>query len=209
VEAIMRRVDRVARVILWLLLGSMLLAIAPPVIAQEFALARTPPAAALGPAWRIDLAVERPDATDRALGIGPTPFSSYAAVTYGGPNGTRALILVGLGPDDPVARQRSWEQGLTYLALYRERMAVTATSGNDAARDPDLAAQPPPAGCRQAARLQGDDLIVPFFPIAATLCATDPNVVVLALAMGEVDGRASVDAADALVALVITGTPAA
>jgi len=63
---------------------------------------------------------------------------------------------------------------------------------------------PPPEGCAEAKRFEGVSRDFGF-PTGITLCAADPDVIVIAVASGLVNDRTGYEAADVVVKAVIEG----
>jgi hypothetical protein len=64
---------------------------------------------------------------------------------------------------------------------------------------------PPPPGCAEAKRVEGIDE-QDTFPTGVTLCAADPDLILLAVASGAIGDETGYRAADAVIATAIAGT---
>lgn len=149
-----------------------------------------PAAEALGDGW-----IE----TSRA-GIAPGPelFREGVRGVYGGPEGTRALVYVWLTQAGETARRGAWDTTVAFLGTKSQQWAAHVSSLQVGA-----ASTPSPlSGCTDLGRAEGVD---PDSQIAGglTLCAVDPDVIVLAIVSGELDGASGSQASDALVRIAL------
>jgi hypothetical protein len=100
----------------------------------------------------------------------------------------------------------SWELSNDYFDHYSFNMDEEYGS------EEDLEDRPLPEGCADGRRTFGSDAVLgEDFPAGVTLCAADPDMIILAYASGAVDGQTGYLASDRLVELVLdqadTGTP--
>ena len=159
-----------------------------------------PEAERFGDGWTL-LATGFPGERHRA-------FRAAAVATYGGPSGARVVLDAMLVVDGMTASGEAWDRGVAYLQWYDENMLPASNPQRDQA----LAAMDPPPGCADAVRIEGRERIgSTAFPISVTLCAVDPNLIVVAAVSGELNGLSGVAASDAVIAATLaaveTATP--
>lgn len=162
----------------------------------EAALSYLPDADALGPSWKRFEPTAVPN-------LAVDTFREGATVVYGGPEGAR-VILTALIVDDGRIR-RGWEDASVLYETARYELTY------DYAREEQLRNEPAPPGCAEAKRLEGR-MYFDGFETGVTLCAADPDVILLAVASGRVNDEGGFAAADNVVvaALAAVGTePAA
>ena len=171
------------------------LAMALPVKAQEAPAEMLPDASAIGSGWAQIAALPAVENLDPS-------FSDAATGVYGGPNGARAVITIFTVAEGMTAIRQSWEVANDSFDFYRQNVDY----GYQISREEELASQPLPEGCADARRIYAvDNLGVQQFPVGITLCAADPNVIILAYASGEIDGLTANEASDAITALTLSG----
>ena len=123
----------------------------------------------------------------------------------GGPAGARVEVVVVRVEDSPAAIRGSWE-GVNEL-FDNLRVEFDA----DYASERDLQDRAGPTECSDLRRMEGTDALASPIPIGVTLCAADPDLIVLATASGEVNGLSGYRASDAVVELILrhegVGTP--
>lgn len=186
-----------------LLVLLLLSTVAAPVAAQTESLTGSaaellPAAGAFGQGWSVTRAA--------ALEVDPALFREAAVAIHAGPGGTRALVAVMLVTKDRVAVRRAWEAAVSIYDNYSGELEYVT------GRDDELAEEPPPAGCVEAKRIDGTARqlgIDTGIPMGVTLCAADPDVIVLTVASGAVLGLTGYDASDAIASLVVTTVPSA
>ena len=127
-------------------------------------------------------------------------FDEAAVASYGGPEGARAVVYSYLVTDSRAAVRQSWEATSRVFDNYRARL------GYDYARDEQLAQIAAPEGCTEAKRSEGEHDAF-FAPAAVTMCAADPDRIVIAVVMGGIDGVTDYTASDWLAGSAITGKP--
>jgi hypothetical protein len=159
------------------------------------AAALLPEAAPLGPGWTIDVTVSPSVLRPRSFVLSPDVFREGAARIYLGPAGGRILIVTLLLTESRVAVRQGWEDATELLAL------IVDDASTDAVRTEQLATLPPPPGCVEAKRNEGTQHIL-LQPLGVTMCAVDPDLIVIASVSGDWSGQAGTAASDHLVALV-------
>lgn len=122
--------------------------------------------------------------------MSPDVFREGAAQTYGGPDGSRVLIVALFLTGNRVAVRRSWEDAGKLLDQIDYR---TQTSYQ---RQEDLESMAPP-GCVEAKRLEGTAELY-LTPVGVTHCAIDPDIVALVAVSGTLGGKTGIEAADGL-----------
>lgn len=149
-----------------------------------------PAAADLGPGWA--------DVWRGGIAPGADLFREGVKAVYGGPEGARAVVFVWLTQDSGTTSRRAWASTTQLFDSYRDLFAGAA----DPSAASRLAPLPAPAGCAEATRAEGPDARL-LFPGGLTLCAVDPDVIILAIASGAIDGKQGHAASDALVELAL------
>jgi hypothetical protein len=128
-------------------------------------------------------------------GIAPGPelFEEGVKGVYGGPGGSRAVVYVWVTKDSETTTRRSWEA----IAEFMGSVSSEWGSVYDPARQEEIALRPPPEGCVEASRAEGVAASTQF-PVGLTLCAVEPDVILLTIVSGEFAGTQGYLAADAL-----------
>jgi hypothetical protein len=154
-----------------------------------------PEASAFGPGWTLTniRAVEQ---LNMGMTMAPDVFREGAVGTYGGPNGARMVAITLLLTETRVAVRRGWENASQLFNNYTYQLDYdyNAIGLWDAL--------PPPDGCAEAKRFEGISRDFGF-PTGITLCAADPDLIVIAVASGLVNDRTSYEAADAVVKAIV------
>jgi hypothetical protein len=146
----------------------------------ERAVSFLPPADALGPGWkRFEPTV--------VASLSADTFQEGALVTYGGPEGARVMLYALLVDEGRV--RRGWEEAGT---LFNN---VLYNLSYDYERQEQLRNVPPPPGCAEAKRIDGKTYF-DGFEIGVTLCAVDPDLILLAAASGRVNDEVGFAASD-------------
>ena len=165
----------------------------PPVPTRDVA-AVLPEPAAFGPGW------ERVD--DPIRFVPSDAFRDGVLAAYGGPVGARVVMAALAITDERVAVRAAWEAAVAAFDRYRHDLTY-----DDGVAD-ELAEIPPPAGCAEAKRIEGVSER-DTFATGVTLCAVvpeiDPELILLAVASGEVAGATGYAAADAVLAAALAG----
>ena len=127
-------------------------------------------------------------------------FRAATIGTYGGPAGARVVLNVLLVGEGMTAIRGSWEEVTDYLQEFDSRMVLAV----DDERSQQLEAMVPPDGCSDVRRVEGYESIGgTAFPVGVTLCAADPDILLVATVSGEMNGRTGVDASDAVIAMTL------
>ena len=165
-----------------------------PAAAQEAPESYLPTPESLGPDW---VAVEVAD-----FEVNTEAFRDGIVALYGGPAGARVKILA-LRLTDPTKARRSWELATETYEEFAHQHA-DGWYWNDG----DLVGIPAPAGCNDIKRAQGPD---GYFTrnTGVTLCAHDPDIILIVVASGVINGTAGYSAADLVLnaAFSPAGTP--
>lgn len=145
-----------------------------------------PAATAFGTGWKQ---------TDTSgLQVPSDIFREGSRGVYGGPNGARVAVLVLLATDSRVAVRQSWEEATKTFDQYRYSLA----EHYDYTQSERLDAMDPPSGCVEAKRAEGQDERFGF-TAGITLCAIDPDIIVLAAASGDITKKTGYAASDAVI----------
>ncbi len=140
--------------------------------------------------------------TDRAgLDVPSDIFREAAYAVYGGPLGARIVVVAYLATDTRVAVRQSWETATEQFDNSRYRLA----SNYDYEQAERLEALEPPTGCVEAKRAEGSDDQFGF-TAGLTMCAVDPDAIVIAMVSGEVEGESGYAASDAVIDESLKGT---
>lgn len=135
---------------------------------------------------------------EAALEVPSDIFREGSYAVYGGPGGARVAILVYLATDNRVAVRQSWETATETFDRYRYALA----EDYDYQQIERLEAMEPPTGCVEAKRAEGRDSRFGY-TAGLTMCAVDPDVIVLAAASGVVAGEDGYIASDNVVAAAL------
>lgn len=146
-----------------------------------------PEASVFGDGWsQID---------QRGVQVPSDIFRQGAVVTYAGPIGARIVVISLLQTDTRVAVRQSWEEATKTFDQYRYSWA----SNSDYELGQRLEAMEPPAGCVEAKRAEGSDREFGF-TAGITMCALDPDVILLAGVSGTLGEEAGYAASDLVIA---------
>ncbi|HEU0114056.1 MAG TPA: hypothetical protein VFQ80_05245 [Thermomicrobiales bacterium] len=166
-------------------------------LAQSDTLPVTPGAGAYLPA-AADLGAGWVEIWRGGIAPGPELFREGVKAVYGGPAGARAIVFVWITLDSPTVVRRSWEA--TTEIFNDDRLEFANDYDRAAAKNLD--ALKPPAGCVEATRAEGA-ASKQQFPGGLTLCAVDPDVIVLGIVSGALVGKQGHLASDALVEMAL------
>jgi hypothetical protein len=190
----------------WLIVGfAFLLTVAPTLVGavqDDEVLPVTPgagkylPAASdLGPGWS--------KIWEAGIDPGADLFQEGVKAVYGGANGSRAVVYAWVIQDSTTAVRRSWESTAELLGNQRYEWA----SDYDWSQADEIDSLDPPAGCVESSRDEGTDPNSQF-PAGLTLCAVDPDVIVLTIVSGELADESGYLASDTLVQLALQNSRA-
>ncbi len=149
-----------------------------------------PDASTLGPGWV--------NVWQAGIDPGADLFKEGVMGVYGGDAGSRAVVYAWVIQDSTTAVRRSWEATAELLSSQRFEWA----SDYDYSQASDIDGLEPPPGCVESSRAEG---MSPDSQFAAglTLCAVDPDVILLTIVSGELDGETGYLASDALIQTVL------
>ncbi len=133
--------------------------------------------------------------TDRAgLDVPSDIFREASRATYAGPSGSRIVVIAYLTTDTRVAVRQSWETATEQFDSSRYALA----SNYDYEQAERLEALDPPTGCVEAKRAEGSDDQFGF-TAGLTMCAVDPDAIVITMVSGAVEGESGYAASDAVI----------
>jgi len=190
------------RVLVSLMSAVVALAIAP-ILAQE-----TPPtagdesaryfpaASAIGEDWE--------QVEESGLDVPSDIFREGSLAIYAGPGGARIAVLAYLATDSRVAVRQSWEAAGETFDRYR----YTLADNYDYQQAERLEGLVPPPGCVEAKRAEGTDDFFGF-TTGVTLCAIDPDAILLVAASGDVADASGFAASDVVVAAALAANESA
>ena len=150
----------------------------------------------LGDGWILSRAA--------ALEVDTGVFRDGAVAVLAGPGGARVIAVAMLVTQERVATRRSWEAAMALYDNYSGELEYLS------GRDEELDTVPPPPGCVEAKRIDGTARqlgIDTGIPMGVTLCAAEPDLVVLAVASGTVLGHTGYAASDAIASLQTGSDP--
>jgi hypothetical protein len=145
-----------------------------------------PDAEQLGEGWVLVM--------EAGIAPGPELFTEGVKAVYGGPEGSRAVVYAWITRDSTANARRSWH-------VIAEFMGSTSGEwGSDfpVDRANEIATLSPPDGCLESSRADGIAAGIRF-PVGLTLCAVDPDVLIMTIVSGEFGGETGYLASDALV----------
>lgn len=146
----------------------------------------------LGEGWTL--------VTTTGLEFDADVFTAGSVAIYTGPGGARVLAVALLVTQERVAIRRSWEAADGLFDNYSGELAYLS------GRVEELNGEPPPSGCVEAKRIDGTAKqlgIDTGIPLGITLCAADPDVIVLVAASGNVLDLTGFAASDAIVSMML------
>ena len=181
----------------WIIALTILVAFAPSAIAHQTlqdqtALERLPTAESIGSAGPCS-----PPTATAVTDLAPA-FRDVAAATYGGPNGARAYVADLLVAEGMTAVRDSWELSNHYFHHYDDHTDTEYGSEDTLKIGRCQRDVPMDGGHLAPTKRWGED-----FPVGISLCAADPDMIILTYASGEVDGQTGYLASDRLVELVL------
>ena len=98
--------------------------------------------------------------------------------------------------ENRVAVRQSWEDATTLLNAVESRI------NTDYERDAALETMAAPPECAEAKRTEGTETLV-LLPAGATMCAVDPDGIMIAVVFGSLDGQTGVAASDTVIAAAL------
>jgi hypothetical protein len=156
-----------------------------------------PEADAFGDGWSLSETVN-PDLLARySFEMTPDVFREGAAGIYVGPNGSRIVIVSLLITENRVAIRQSWEDATKLLDAVRTRTTT------DFQRDQVLETMDPPGGCVEAKRIEGIEQFT-LLPVGGTMCAIDPDGILITVVHGSFGEQSGVAASDAVTGVVLS-----
>lgn len=191
------------RALLFLLTSIAMLISSQAVLAQEptpepgpNAAKLLPDAAALGSGWAIEQTVS-PDLLARySFEMTPDVFREGAAGIYAGPNGSHIVVVSLLITENRVAIRQSWEDATELMDNVRSRTST------DYERDQALETMDPPSSCVEAKRIEGIENFI-LAPVGGTMCAVDPDGILIAVVFGNFGEQTGVAASDEVIGTVL------
>jgi hypothetical protein len=143
-----------------------------------------PAASVFGPDWYSP--------SSKGFDWSPELFESVSGATYAGPSGSRIALYIFIAR--PSSIHGAWEAATKTFDTYRRKI----TDKYDYHKTEALKDIPPPVGCNKAKRFEGWDGSFGLFG-ALTMCAAEPNIILVAAVTGEVGGNHDHRASDAVV----------
>lgn len=129
-------------------------------------------------------------------------FRDGAFGVYAGPDGARTVVSIYAVATGMTAIRQSWEIANGVFDGYRGEIDYRF----DASIERDLTAAAAPDGCADVRRIEGAEKYgYGHIPMGMTLCAADPDLIVLAFVSGPVGDRTGHEASDAVVEAVLAG----
>lgn len=150
-----------------------------------------PAASDLGPNWV--------DVWQSGIDPGAELFKEGVKAVYGGPDGSRAIVYAWIIQDSTTAVRRSWEETANLMGNARYEWA----SDYDFSQASEIDILPPPEGCVESSRAEGVDPDSQY-PAGLTMCAVDPDVILLTIVSGELDGETGYLTSDLLIQKALT-----
>jgi hypothetical protein len=151
-----------------------------------------PPIEPFGEGWQV--------VRSAGLEVDPDVFRTGGVTVLTGPDGARVVAAVLLVTRDRVAVRRSWEAADNLYDNFGGELAYLS------GREQELDGDPPPPGCVEAKRIDGTAKqlgIDTGIPLGITMCAAEPDVIVIAVASGAMLDATGYAASDAIVALMV------
>jgi hypothetical protein len=156
---------------------------------------RLPDAGTLGNGWSLITTISPDVLSPYGFQMSPDVFREGATAVYGGANGARAIVVVLLLTETRVAVRKSWEDANDLVGTLTNQVR------EDYQQQEALDTMDPPAGCVEAKRVEG--VAEDQFTVGATLCAADPDIVILTVVSGSLDDLSGVPASDQLASDVL------
>jgi hypothetical protein len=151
---------------------------------------------AFGDGWSLNETVN-PDLLARySFEMTPDVFREGAAGIYVGPHGSRIVVISLLITENRVAIRQSWENATKLLDAVRTR------SITDYQRDQVLETMDPPGECVEAKRIEGIENFT-LLPVGGTMCAIDPDIILIAVVLGDLAEQTGIAASDAVIGVAL------
>lgn len=157
-----------------------------------------PDADAFGEGWTKTQTVNPSILARYSFEMTPDVFREGAAGIYTGPTGSRIVVVSLLITENRVAIRQSWENATKLLD------AVNFGVSTDYERDRALETMAAPQGCAEAKRIEGLERFV-LLPVGGTMCALDPDGILIAIVSGNFDEATGVTASDAVIDIALNG----
>lgn len=152
--------------------------------------------ATLGDGWLLHHAIS-PDAMfPYSFEMSPDVFREGAAGIYVGPAGSRVIAVALLVTNSRVAIRKSWEDASDLLDRFSSDVS------EDWDRERELETADPPEGCAEAKRIEGTEYGFGL-SVGATMCAVDPDIILIAGVFGTMQDQSGVAASDAVVSAMV------
>lgn len=155
-----------------------------------------PEATVFGDGWQRSQLVSPEVLARSGFSLEPETLREGAAGIYVGPAGSRIIIVSLLVSESRAAIRESWDEAGQLLDSVRAEFVSGYYSGEALER------RAPPAGCVAAKHLEGVENLA-LLPVGATMCAVDPDGILIAMVLGTFQGEDGVAASDAVVALLL------
>lgn len=181
---------------------------AAPVLAQDTtpvpgteAAKHLPSAEDLGKGWSLSQTVSPDILISYGFTMSPDTFREGAARIYLGPNGSQVVVVSLLTTTSRVAVRKSWDDASKILD------GLGSMASEDYEKTRDLESSDPPTNCVEAKRSVGTEQFVGL-PVGATMCAVDPDGILVAITFGNVNGNEGAAASDAVIEIALGAPPA-
>jgi hypothetical protein len=158
-----------------------------------------PSAKLLGKGWVLSNTVSPDTLSPYSFTMSPDVFREGAAGIYLGPQGAQVVFVSLLITTNRVAIRQSWDDANKLVN------GIGLFVNQDYSGTSDLEGQDPPKGCVEAARTIGSEQFIGL-PVGSTICAIDPDGILVAITVGTVSGNTGTTAADAVIESAINKT---
>ncbi len=127
----------------------------------------------------------------------PSAITQLVKGVYLGPKGSRVTVLFARVHEGAAAIRTSWD------LINADFDKARGTFEGEFGIEDDLAEIPVVVGCAEMRRTSGVDRAIPDIAVGVSLCAADPDVLVLVYVSGEVNGFSGHQVSDAVVTQVL------
>ncbi|MFN8591211.1 MAG: hypothetical protein U0031_07065 [Thermomicrobiales bacterium] len=165
---------------------------------QSTAVERLPQAGDLPAGWVVSSA-------EQTAPSDVTAINDLAEAVYLGPNGSRAWVLLAQVNAGPAAARTSWE----LMGNSFDNLRGTFDADYNSERELREMPMPKVAGCADMRRMRGTDNVIDSIDVGVSLCAADPDSLILAYVSGAFGDLSGPRASDALIGLVLSDAPGA